>query len=53
MSICRSTLPDPDTVAENDGFDASDAQALIGRLQWDGSDISPSDSASSKASESR
>ncbi|KAG9337616.1 hypothetical protein JZ751_028494 [Albula glossodonta] len=46
-----STLPDPDVVMEGDGFDGPDGQALIGRLQWDGSsDISPSDSASSKAS---
>ncbi|KAG7459760.1 hypothetical protein MATL_G00214080 [Megalops atlanticus] len=46
-----STLPDADAVVEGDGFDGPDAQALIGRLQWDGSsDISPSDSASSKAS---
>ncbi|XP_035254696.1 ataxin-7-like protein 3 isoform X1 [Anguilla anguilla] len=50
MGPSASTLPDPDTVAESDGFDASDGQTLIGRLQWDGSDISPSDSASSKAS---
>ncbi len=37
---------------ENDGYDAPDGQLIMSRLQWDGSsDISPSDSASSKASE--
>uniref|UniRef100_A0A8C9VH32 Ataxin-7-like protein 3 n=1 Tax=Scleropages formosus TaxID=113540 RepID=A0A8C9VH32_SCLFO len=47
----RSTLPDVDAVVESDGYDVSDGQALMNRLQWDGSsDISPSDSASSKAS---
>ncbi|ROL27929.1 Ataxin-7-like protein 3 [Anabarilius grahami] len=47
----RSTLPDSDTMLENDGYDAPDGQLLMSRLQWDGSsDISPSDSASSKAS---
>lgn len=36
---------------ENDSFDVAESQALMNRLQWDGSsDISPSDSASSKAS---
>lgn len=50
----RSMLPDPDSVMESDGYDVSDGQVLMGRLQWDGSsDISPSDSASSKASEFR
>ncbi|XP_050962459.1 ataxin-7-like protein 3 isoform X1 [Labeo rohita] len=45
-----STLPDSDTVLENDGYDAPDGQLIMSRLQWDGSsDISPSDSASSKA----
>lgn len=48
----RSTLPDSDTMLENDGYDAPDGQLIMSRLQWDGSsDISPSDSASSKASE--
>ncbi|XP_048064018.1 ataxin-7-like protein 3 isoform X2 [Megalobrama amblycephala] len=47
----RSTLPDSDTMLENDGYDAPDGQLIMSRLQWDGSsDISPSDSASSKAS---
>ncbi|XP_023684942.1 ataxin-7-like protein 3 isoform X3 [Paramormyrops kingsleyae] len=47
----RSSLPDVDGVVENDGYDVPDGQALMSRLQWDGSsDISPSDSASSKAS---
>ncbi|MFT7799074.1 ataxin-7-like protein 3 isoform X2 [Arapaima gigas] len=46
-----SALPDIDAVVESDGYDVSDGQALMSRLQWDGSsDISPSDSASSKAS---
>ncbi|KPP80203.1 ataxin-7-like protein 3-like, partial [Scleropages formosus] len=46
-----STLPDVDAVVESDGYDVSDGQTLMNRLQWDGSsDISPSDSASSKAS---
>lgn len=48
----RSALPDSDTMLENDGYDAADGQLIMSRLQWDGSsDISPSDSASSKASE--
>ncbi|XP_042583403.1 ataxin-7-like protein 3 isoform X3 [Cyprinus carpio] len=46
----RSALPDSDTMLENDGYDAPDGQLIMSRLQWDGSsDISPSDSASSKA----
>ncbi|KAG7492152.1 hypothetical protein MATL_G00012280 [Megalops atlanticus] len=46
-----SALPDVDAVEESDGYDAPDGQALMSRLHWDGSsDISPSDSASSKAS---
>ncbi|XP_063079186.1 ataxin-7-like protein 3 [Engraulis encrasicolus] len=46
-----SSLPDPELVVESEGYDVSDGQLLMGRLQWDGSsDISPSDSASSKAS---
>ncbi|TSK77082.1 Ataxin-7-like protein 3 [Bagarius yarrelli] len=46
-----STLPDPESVLDNDGYDTSDGQLILSRLQWDGSsDISPSDSASSKAS---
>uniref|UniRef100_A0AAZ3RJI8 SCA7 domain-containing protein n=1 Tax=Oncorhynchus tshawytscha TaxID=74940 RepID=A0AAZ3RJI8_ONCTS len=46
-----SSLPDADTMVESDCYDASDGQVLMSRLQWDGSsDISPSDSASSKAS---
>ncbi|XP_062343353.1 ataxin-7-like protein 3 isoform X1 [Osmerus eperlanus] len=46
-----SSLPDADSVVESDGYDASDGQGLMSRLQWDGSsDISPTDSASSKAS---
>ncbi|KAF5903787.1 nucleolar transcription factor 1, partial [Clarias magur] len=46
-----STLPDPESVLDNDGYDTPDGQLIMSRLQWDGSsDISPSDSASSKAS---
>ncbi|XP_035470227.2 ataxin-7-like protein 3 isoform X2 [Scophthalmus maximus] len=45
------SLPDADTVAESDSFDIPDGQALMSRLQWEDSpDISPTDSASSKAS---
>ncbi|XP_036003653.1 ataxin-7-like protein 3 isoform X1 [Fundulus heteroclitus] len=41
------TLPDVD----GDGFDVPDSQAVLSRLQWEDSpDISPADSASSKAS---
>lgn len=51
-AVGRSSLPDPELVVESEGYDVSDGQLLMGRLQWDGSsDISPSDSASSKASE--
>lgn len=35
---------------ETDSFDIPDAQPLMSRLQWEDSDISPTDSASSKAS---
>ncbi|XP_026853795.1 ataxin-7-like protein 3 isoform X2 [Electrophorus electricus] len=46
-----SSLPDPESLLDNDGYDISDGGLLMSRLQWDGSsDISPSDSASSKAS---
>ncbi|KAA8585414.1 hypothetical protein FQN60_004108 [Etheostoma spectabile] len=45
------TLPDADAVVESDSFDIPDGQTLMSRLQWEDSpDISPSDSASSKAS---
>uniref|UniRef100_A0A3P8RA34 Ataxin-7-like protein 3 n=1 Tax=Astatotilapia calliptera TaxID=8154 RepID=A0A3P8RA34_ASTCA len=43
------TLPDADAV-ETDSFDIPDPQPLMSRLQWEDSDISPTDSASSKAS---
>ncbi|KAK2893526.1 ataxin-7-like protein 3 [Channa argus] len=44
-------LPDADAVVENDSFDIPDGQTLMSRLQWEDSpDISPTDSASSKAS---
>lgn len=44
-------LPDADAAVENDSFDIPDAQTLMSRLQWEDSpDISPTDSASSKAS---
>ncbi|KAG9474283.1 ataxin-7-like protein 3 isoform X4 [Eleutherodactylus coqui] len=47
----RSSLPEPDGSTDNDSFDVVEGQALMSRLPWDGSsDISPSDSASSKAS---
>ncbi|XP_020654977.2 ataxin-7-like protein 3 isoform X1 [Pogona vitticeps] len=46
-----ASLPETEGSVENDGFDVAESQALMSRLQWDGaSDISPSDSASSKAS---
>ncbi|XP_070703652.1 ataxin-7-like protein 3 isoform X2 [Pempheris klunzingeri] len=45
-------LPDAvDAVVESDSFDLPDGQTLMSRLQWEDSpDVSPSDSASSKAS---
>uniref|UniRef100_A0A8C3CEL2 Ataxin 7 like 3 n=1 Tax=Cairina moschata TaxID=8855 RepID=A0A8C3CEL2_CAIMO len=47
-----ASLPESEAGADADGFDVAESQALMSRLQWDGaSDISPSDSASSKASE--
>ncbi|XP_026180686.1 ataxin-7-like protein 3 isoform X2 [Mastacembelus armatus] len=47
----RSLLPSADAAVENDSFDIPDGQSLMSRLQWDDtSDISPTDSASSKAS---
>ncbi|XP_034611740.1 ataxin-7-like protein 3 isoform X3 [Trachemys scripta elegans] len=49
--MCTSSLPEAEGSVENEGFDVSESQAIMSRLQWDGSsDISPSDSASSKAS---
>ncbi|KAM3923833.1 ataxin-7-like protein 3 isoform 1-T2 [Leptodactylus fuscus] len=46
-----ASLPEPDGSTDNDSFDVVEGQALMSRLPWDGSsDISPSDSASSKAS---
>lgn len=46
-----ASLPEAEGNMENDSFDVAESQALMSRLQWDGSsDISPSDSASSKAS---
>ncbi|XP_071884924.1 ataxin-7-like protein 3 isoform X1 [Anas platyrhynchos] len=46
-----ASLPESEAGADADGFDVAESQALMSRLQWDGaSDISPSDSASSKAS---
>ncbi|KAM6450412.1 ataxin-7-like protein 3 isoform 1-T2 [Liasis olivaceus] len=45
------SLPEAESSVENDSFEVAESQALMSRLQWDGSsDISPSDSASSKAS---
>lgn len=47
----RPPLPDADAVAESDSFDVPDGQSLMSRLQWEDSpDVSPTDSASSKAS---
>ncbi|KAM3598538.1 uncharacterized protein V6R79_019198 [Siganus canaliculatus] len=47
----RPSLPDADVATENDSFDIPDGQTLMSRLQWEDSpDISPTDSASSKAS---
>uniref|UniRef100_A0A3B4ALP0 Ataxin-7-like protein 3 n=1 Tax=Periophthalmus magnuspinnatus TaxID=409849 RepID=A0A3B4ALP0_9GOBI len=44
-------LPDADAVTESDSFDIPDGQSLMSRLQWEDSpDVSPTDSASSKAS---
>lgn len=46
------SLPEAEGSVENDSFEVAESQAIMSRLQWDGSsDISPSDSASSKASE--
>ncbi|NWU12309.1 AT7L3 protein, partial [Cephalopterus ornatus] len=46
-----ASLPEAEAGVENDSFEVAESQALMSRLQWDGSsDISPSDSASSKAS---
>uniref|UniRef100_A0A3Q0RI38 Ataxin-7-like protein 3 n=1 Tax=Amphilophus citrinellus TaxID=61819 RepID=A0A3Q0RI38_AMPCI len=43
-------LPDADAVVETDSFDIPEGQTLMSRLQWEDSpDISPTDSASSKA----
>ncbi|XP_061872928.1 ataxin-7-like protein 3 isoform X2 [Colius striatus] len=49
--MCTRSLPEAESSVENDSFEVAESQALMSRLQWDGSsDISPSDSASSKAS---
>ncbi|NWW71931.1 AT7L3 protein, partial [Climacteris rufus] len=46
-----ASLPEAEGGVESDSFEVAESQALMSRLQWDGSsDISPSDSASSKAS---
>ncbi|NXR43041.1 AT7L3 protein, partial [Zosterops hypoxanthus] len=46
-----ASLPEAEGSVDNDSFEVAESQALMSRLQWDGSsDISPSDSASSKAS---
>ncbi|OBS58614.1 hypothetical protein A6R68_10274 [Neotoma lepida] len=46
-----AVLPEVESSLDNDSFDMTDSQALISRLQWDGSsDLSPSDSGSSKTS---
>ncbi|NXV15870.1 AT7L3 protein, partial [Cepphus grylle] len=47
-----ASLPEAEGSVENDSFEVAESQAIMSRLQWEGSsDISPSDSASSKASE--
>uniref|UniRef100_A0A4X1TQU7 Ataxin-7-like protein 3 n=1 Tax=Sus scrofa TaxID=9823 RepID=A0A4X1TQU7_PIG len=49
-----AALPEVESSLDNDSFDMTDSQALISRLQWDGSsDLSPSDSGSSKTSENQ
>lgn len=49
-----SVLPEVESSLDNDSFDMTDSQALLSRLQWDGSsDLSPSDSGSSKTSENQ
>lgn len=49
LCVYRPTLPDADV--EADSFDIPNGQALLSRLQWeDFPDVSPTDSASSKAS---
>ncbi|KAM6334025.1 ataxin-7-like protein 3 isoform 2-T2 [Alca torda] len=49
--MCTRSLPEAEGSVENDSFEVAESQAIMSRLQWDGSsDISPSDSASSKAS---
>ncbi|NXO92657.1 AT7L3 protein, partial [Certhia brachydactyla] len=46
-----ASLPEAEGSVENDSFEVAESQALMSRLQWArSSDISPSDSASSKAS---
>ncbi|KAM9368942.1 ataxin-7-like protein 3 [Phaethornis superciliosus] len=46
-----ASLPEAEGSVEPESFEVAESQALVSRLQWDGaSDISPSDSASSKAS---
>lgn len=51
VSCNRPSLPDADAVVESNSFDIPDGQTLMSRLQWEDSpDISPTDSASSKAS---
>ncbi|XP_024920464.1 ataxin-7-like protein 3 isoform X2 [Cynoglossus semilaevis] len=47
----RPSLPDADPVVESDSFDIPEGQTLMNHPQWEDSpDISPTDSASSKAS---
>uniref|UniRef100_A0A2K5CQX8 SCA7 domain-containing protein n=1 Tax=Aotus nancymaae TaxID=37293 RepID=A0A2K5CQX8_AOTNA len=49
-----AVLPEVESSLDNDNFDMTDSQALISRLQWDGSsDLPPSDSGSSKTSENQ
>uniref|UniRef100_A0A3B3QYA7 Ataxin-7-like protein 3 n=1 Tax=Paramormyrops kingsleyae TaxID=1676925 RepID=A0A3B3QYA7_9TELE len=53
LSLLGPALPDGDAVVESDSYEATNGQQVpIGRLHWGGSsDVSPSDSTSSKASE--
>ncbi|KAM6174922.1 ataxin-7-like protein 3 isoform 2-T2 [Erethizon dorsatum] len=49
-----AVLPEVESSLDNDSFDMADSQALLSRLQWDGSsDLSPSDSGSSKTSDNQ
>lgn len=54
LPTLHSVLPEVDSALDTDSFDMADSQALLSRLQWDGSsDLSPSDSGSSKTSDNQ